>query len=99
MNLKSKIGGHQAILNKYRTTYLKLGLLSALSRQLESLADFKIRSGQRVEGIKLYLEALQYTRKNKRVWIKLIAGAVLGKFPLEMRLKKRARNTQTIVVK
>lgn len=99
MNLTSKINGHEAILAKYKDTYVQRGLVGGLSRQYESIGDFKLRNKQRLIAIKHYLQALKTQPKNKRVWLKLAIGSIFGGQPLEKFLQRRAKKQKTVTAK
>lgn len=99
MNLAHKIRGHQAILKKYKSVYLARGLVGGISRQYESIADFNLRSGHRIAAIKYYLNGLKHQVRNRRLWIKLMVGGLLGGQPLERFLKRRDKKSKHIVAK
>ena len=92
-NPVSKANGHRAIINKYEAEYLRLNLQNGLSRQFESLADFELRSGHRMTAIKKYTHALTLKALNPRVIVKLLAGMLFGKKPLETYLQRRQQRT------
>jgi len=92
-NPVSKANGHRAIIDKYEAEYLHLGLNTGLSRQFESLADFELRSGNRMMAIKKYTHALKLKLLNPRVIVKLMIGTVFGKKPLEAYLQRRQQRT------
>lgn len=92
-NPNSKVRGHQAILNKYKDEYITLELFKGLSRQYESLGDFKLRSGNRISALGDYMRAIKLHVLNPRVWIKMLVGSLCGKGPLEAYLMRRQRNT------
>jgi len=88
-NPVNKANGHKAIISKYKDKYIELGLKPGLSRQYESLADFELRCGHRAAAIKNYFIALSYRLLNYRIVVKVIAGALFGKTPLESYLKAK----------
>jgi len=92
-NPVNKANGHRAIINKYQQEYERLTLYKGLARQLESLADFELRSGNRILAIKHYIKALQVTPISMRVYIKLVLGSFFGKKPLEYYLFKRQQRS------
>lgn len=94
-NPVNKANGHRAIINKYQREYERLTLYKGLARQFESLADFELRSGIRLKAIQHYFKALSIYFFSPRVVTKLVAGAVLGKAPLEYYLMKRLEHEST----
>jgi glycosyltransferase involved in cell wall biosynthesis len=88
-NLDAKINGHAGIINKYRDTYIKLGLKDGLSRQLECLGDFTLRKGQRREALKHYSDAAKIAGQHKRLMLKQVFGVLFGSWPLETFMKFR----------
>ena len=94
-NPVNKANGHRAIINKHEEEYKRLALCRGLARQFESLADFELRSGNRLKSIKYYLKALSVYFFSPRVVTKLVAGTVLGKAPLEYYLMKRLEHEST----
>lgn len=89
----SKANGHRGIIAKYESEYTRLELSKGLSRQLESLADFELRSCKRLESLKCYVRAYKLSPFNIRIFIKMFSGAIFGKWPLELYLQKRQQRS------
>lgn len=94
-NPVSKANGHRAIITKYKTEYIRLGLNKGLARQYESLADFELRSNNRSKAISHYIAALKVSSFSARVLAKVIFGTIFGKKPLEYYLAKRQQRSST----
>lgn len=92
-NPVSKANGHRAVIAKYENEYLRLGLKNGLARQYESLADFELRSGNRITAVTHYFKALKISPLSVRVFAKLIFGSIFGKKPLEYYLLKRQQRS------
>lgn len=94
-NPVNKANGHFGIINKHQEEYKRLALYRGLARQFESLADFELRSGNRLKAIKHYLKALSVFFTSPRVLVKLVVGSLFGKAPLEYYLMKRLEHEST----